>query len=191
MKRLLVLLLVVPLLSSCAAAVVGAAAAGGAAGHDRRSFGRVVDDNAIELGIYDNLNKDKELALKNNVEIVVYNGVVLMVGEVRTQELKDRAETKVREIEGVGRVVNELRIEPSPGMISATRDKWITGRAKVALLDIVDLPDFDPSRVNITTENAIVYLQGLVSRAEADRVVEIVRDIGGVERVVKVFEYTD
>lgn len=191
MKRLLILLLVVPLLASCAAAAIGAVAAGGAAGHDRRSFGRVVDDSAIELGIYDNLNKDKELALKNNVEIVVYNGVVLMVGEVRTQELKDRAEAKVREIEGVGRVVNELRIEPSPGMISATRDKWITGRAKVALLDIVDLPDFDPSRVNVTTENSVVYLMGLVSRTEADRVVEIVRDIGGVERVVKVFEYTD
>ena len=191
MKRLLVLLLVVPLLASCAAAVVGVAAAGGAAGHDRRSFGRVVDDSAIELGIYDNLNKDKELALKNNVEIVVYNGVVLMVGEVRTQELKERAEGKVREIDGVDRVVNELRVEPSPGMISATRDKWITGRAKVALLDIVDMPDFDPSRVNVTTENGVVYLMGLVSRHEADRVVEVVRDIGGVERVVKVFDYTD
>jgi osmotically-inducible protein OsmY len=189
MKRFLSLVLVVPLLTSCVAAVVGATAAG--AGHDRRSFGRVVNDNGIELGIYDNLNQDKELALKNNVEIVVYNGVVLMIGEVRTQELKARAEAKVREIEGVGRVVNEVRIEPNPGIVSATRDKWITGRAKVALLDIVDLPGFDPSRVNITTQNSVVYLMGLVSREEAQRVVDIVKDVGGVERVVKVFDYTD
>jgi osmotically-inducible protein OsmY len=191
MKRLLLLLITLPLLASCVAAVVGGAAAGAGAAHDRRSFGRVVDDNAIQLGAYDNLNKDKELALENNVEIVVYNGVVLLVGEVRTAELKQRAEAKVREIEDVDRVVNELAIRTMPGLGSATRDKWITGRAKLALLDIVDLPDFDPSRVNVTTQASAVYLMGLVNHEEAERVAEIVRDIPGVQRVVKVFEYTD
>src|SRR5687767_11166744 len=142
----LALLALCAALSGCAAALVGAAAGAGAA-HDRRSFGSVLDDNAIELGAYDNLNKDKELALRNNVEIVSYNGTVLLMGEVSTPELKARAESKVREIEGVRRVVNELVVRGSAGVVSSTRDKWITGRTKLALLDIVDLPDFDPSRV--------------------------------------------
>ena len=43
------------------------------------------DDKRIYLGAYDTLNKDKELALKNSVIIVVYNGVILLVGEVRTR----------------------------------------------------------------------------------------------------------
>lgn len=191
MKRFVLLAAVVPMLASCAAALVGGAAAGAGAAHDRRSFGRVMDDNGIQLGAYDNLNKDKELALKNNVEIVVYNGVVLLVGEVRTEALKRRAETKVREIDGVDRVINELVIREQPGLVAATRDKWITGRAKVALLDIVDLPGFDPSRVNVTTQAGAVYLMGLVTHEEGERVAAIVRDIPGVTRVVKVFEYTD
>lgn len=188
MSRILPLVLALLLLGGCAAAVVGGAAVGGAA-HDRRSFRTVLDDNAIELGAYDNLNKDKDLALKSNVEIVVYNGVVLLIGETPTAELKARAESKVREIQGVQRVVNELRVAPSPGVVSATRDKWITARVKTALLDIVDMPDFDPSRVNVTTQAGVVYLLGLVSTAEAERVIEIARTVPGVERVVKVFEY--
>jgi|SRR5687767_3190838 len=187
----LALLALCAALSGCAAALVGGAAAGAGAAHDRRSFGAVIDDNAIELGAYDNLNKDKELALRNNVEIVSYNGTVLLMGEVGTEELKARAETKVREIDGVRRVVNELQVRELTSVVSSTRDKWITGRTKVALLDIVDMPDFDPTRVNVTTQAGVVYLMGLVSRREGDRIGEIARDVPGVVRVVKVFEYTD
>ncbi len=179
------------LLAGCAAAVVGGAAAGAGAAHDRRTVGAVIDDGAIELGAYDNLNRDKELALRNNVELVSYNGTVLIIGEVANEELRARAETKVREIDGVRRVVNELRIRDRAGIVSSTRDKWITARTKLALLDIVDLPGFDPSRVNVTTQAGVVYLMGLVTEHEAERVVAIVREVPGVERVVKVFEYTD
>jgi len=59
------------------------------------------------------------------------------------------------------------------------------------VMDIVDLPDFDPSRVNVTTQASVVFLLGLVSPAEAERVIEIARTVPGVERVVKVFEYRD
>ena len=190
-RRLFAALLACGVLSGCAAAVIGGVAAGAGAAHDRRSFGRVVDDNAIELGAYDNLNKDKELALRNNVEIVAYNGTVLLMGEVANEELKARAETKVREIEGVRRVVNELQVRELTSVVSSTRDKWITGRTKLALLDIVDMPDFDPTRVNVTTQAGVVYLMGLVSHPEGERIGAIARDVPGVVRVVKVFEYTD
>ena len=191
LHHLVLPLVLASLLGGCAAAAVGGAAAGATAAHDRRTFGSVVDDNAIELGAYDHLNKDKELALKNNVEVVSYNGTVLLIGEVETDELRQRAETRVREIEGVRRVVNELVVRPQISVVAGTVDKWTTARAKLALADIVDMPGFDPSRVNVTTQAGAVYLMGLVSHAEGERVVEIVSDVPGVTRVVKVFEYTD
>jgi osmotically-inducible protein OsmY len=43
--------------------------------------------------------------------------------------------------------------------------------------------------VKVVTENAEVFLLGLVSVKEADLVVEIVRNISGVDRVIKAFEY--
>lgn len=177
------------LLSGCVAAVVGGTAAG--VGHDRRSWTTVLRDRNIQATAYDNFNKDKELALKNNVSIVVYNGVMLLVGEVRTDELKQRAQGRVEGYEGVRKLVNEIEVREPEGFLSQRRDNTITAHVKTALLDIVDLPGFDPTRVNITTAHRTVYVMGLLSREEAERVAEIARNVAGVEKVVRVLEYQD
>ncbi len=178
------------LLGGCAVAVVGVAA-GASAAHDRRGASRYVDDKRIYLGAYDNLNKDKDLALKNNVIIVVYNGVMLLVGEVRTPELKQRAERLVSGFEGTRRIANELEVREPEGFWSRREDNSLTARVKTGLLDLTSLADFDPTRVNVTTAHRVVYLMGKVSHEEGDAVTEIARDTAGVEKVVKLFEYTD
>lgn len=177
------------LLSGCVAAVIGGTAAG--VGHDRRSWTTVIGDRNIQATAYDNYNKDKELALKNNVSIVVYNGVMLLVGEVRTAELKQRAESRVSGYEGVRKLVNEIEVREPEGFFSERRNNSITAHVKTALLDIVDLPGFDPTRVNITTAHRTVYIMGLLNREEAERVAEIARNVSGVEKVVRVLEYQD
>lgn len=189
LPRLAALAVSAVMLSGCVAAVVGGTAAG--VGHDRRSWTTVISDRNIQATAYDNFNKDKELALKNNVSIVVYNGVMLLAGEVRTEELRQRAERRVSGYEGVRRLVNEIEVREPEGFLSQRRDNTITAHVKTALLDIVDLPDFDPTRVNVTTVHRTVYLMGLLTRAEADRVAEIARNVAGVEKVVRVFEYQD
>jgi osmotically-inducible protein OsmY len=189
LRNLLLAATAAALLSGCVAAVVGGTAAG--VGHDRRSWTTVISDRNIQATAYDNFNKDKELALKNNVSIVVYNGVLLLAGEVRTQELKERAEMRVRGYEGVRRLVNEIEVREPEDFFSQRRDNTITAHVKTALLDIVDMPGFDPTRVNITTAHRTVYLMGLVSREEAERIAEIARNVSGVEKVVRVFEYQD
>ena len=185
------LLVVLPQLGGCLLAVAGGAAVGASAAHDRRGVGTYVDDKRIYLGAYDSINKDKELALKNNVKIVVYNGVMLLVGEVRTPELKQRAERMVSGFDGTRRIVNELEIREPEGFWSRRHDNTITLRTKTALLDLTSLPGFDPTRVNVTTAHSVVYLMGRVSHEEDTAVTGVAREVGGVERVVKVFEYTD
>lgn len=189
LRHLLCITFAAGLLSGCVAAVVGGTAAG--VGHDRRAWTTVIADRNIQASAYDNFNKDKELALKNNVSIVVYNGVMLLVGEVRTQELRQRAEQRVSGYEGVRKLVNEIEVREPEGFLSQRRDNTITAHVKTALLDIVDMPGFDPTRVNITTVHRTVYLMGLLSREEADRVAEIARNVAGVEKVVRVLEYQD
>ena len=191
-KWLLAMLLITALLllGGCAVAVVGVAA-GASAAHDRRGVGTYIDDKRIYLGAYDSLNKDKELALKNDVVIVVYDGVMLLVGEVRTEELKQRAERRVSGFEGTRRIVNELAVQEPEGFWSRREDNALTARVKTALLDLTSLPGFDPTRVNVTTAHRVVYLMGKVSHEEDDAATGVARDVGGVEKVVKVFEYTD
>lgn len=45
------------------------------------------------------------------------------------------------------------------------------------------------ARIKVVTDSSVVYLMGLVSQQEADTAVNIVRNIAGVEKIVKVFEY--
>ena len=52
-------------------------------------------------------------------------------------------------------------------------------------------PGFDPTRVKVVTENGTVYLMGLLKHDEATAVTNEVRQVGGVQRVVKLFEYID
>jgi len=60
----LILLILLPLLGGWVAAVTAGAIATGSSVHDRRGFGTVVDDKRIQLGAYDEINRDKELVLK-------------------------------------------------------------------------------------------------------------------------------
>jgi osmotically-inducible protein OsmY len=182
------LIAVAPLLGGCAAVVVGGAALGA---HDRRGVGGYVDDKRIYLGAYDSINKDKELALKNSVIIVVYDGVMLLVGEVRTEELKQRAEKLVSGFEGTRKIVNDLEIAEPEGFWSRRTDNALTARVKTGLLDLTSLPGFDPTRVNVTTAHRVVYLMGKVTPEEDEAITNIARDTDGVEKVVKVFEYVE
>jgi osmotically-inducible protein OsmY len=187
----LTVLIAVPLLSGCIAAVAGGAIATGSSVHDRRGFGSVVDDKRIQLGAYDTINRDKEIVLQNRVMIAVYNGVMLLMGEVRTPDLKQRAEQTVTGFEGVRRIVNEIDVMEPEGFWARRNDNKITARVKLALLDAVSMPGFDPTRVKVSTAHSTVYLQGILTHEEDEVVTEIARNVSGVERVVKVFEYLD
>mgnify|MGYP003352952276 CR=1 FL=1 len=63
---------------------------------------------------------------------------------------------------------------------------YLTGRVKAAF---VTAQKFSATHVKVVTEAGVVYLMGLVTRAEADDATELSRSIGGVQKVVRVFEY--
>jgi osmotically-inducible protein OsmY len=177
-------------LGGCAAVLVGGAATTAGAVHDRRSVGTVLDDNALEVAVVDRIYTERERFGGTRIKAVVHNGVVLLLGEVFTEAQKARAGERAMELQGVRRVVNELLIGEPPGNWRRGADSALTARVKAALVGI-DLPEFDASRVNVTTVRGEVYLMGLVSRAEAEAAVDATRELHGVRRVVKVFEYLD
>jgi osmotically-inducible protein OsmY len=189
----LLLIAALPLLQGCFAIVASGVAVGADVVHDRRSFGRVVQDRNIQLTATDAINRDKPLVRdNNNVIVVVYDGILLLCGQVRSEELKRAAQSHVEKFENVQRVVNEIEVTDDPrGFWRRRQDDTTTGRVKTALLDIRDMPGFDPLRVNVTTSNDNVYLMGLVTHAEAEAATEVARNVNGVDKVVKVFEYTD
>jgi osmotically-inducible protein OsmY len=59
-------------LSGCAGILVGGAATGISVAHDRRTTGTVIDDQTIELKLYDTFNQ--QLPPGNRVSTTSYNG---------------------------------------------------------------------------------------------------------------------
>lgn len=189
--KLLLLMFAMPLLHACVAVIAGGAVADSA--HDRRGFRTVIEDRSVQLRALGQVNRVKDLVRDDNrVKIVVYNGVMLLCGQVRSAQLKARAQVIVENLGGVSRVVNELEITDAPqGFWRRRQDNVLSARVKTGLLDITSIPGFDPTRINVTSAHHVVYLMGLVSHEEADAATDVARDVGGVEKVVRLFEYVD
>lgn len=181
------LVALVIVLNGCAAAVVTGVAVGAAAVHDRRTVGTQIDDQGIELRTSNELQSVPELE-GSRLRVMSYNGVLLLAGEVNSEAQGRQALEVARSVPGPREVVNELYVTDSPGLRGRSRDTLLTGQVKTAMLG-VRLQGFDPTRVKVMSLRGIVYLMGLVTETEADAVVERVRRVRGVRRVVKVFEY--
>ncbi|MFZ1324887.1 MAG: BON domain-containing protein [Candidatus Contendobacter sp.] len=174
-------------LNGCVGLLLGGTALGVGVAHDRRTSGTVVDDQTVEVKLDGALNQS--LAPDNHVNITSYNGVVLLSGEVGSEEIKQQAEMIARSIEPpVREVHNELAVAPPSDFSSRSNDTFLTTKVKTALITIHNIPGFDPTRVKVVTERGIVYLMGLVSPEEADAAANAASQVSGVSQVVTLFE---
>ncbi|HPF58440.1 MAG TPA: BON domain-containing protein [Candidatus Competibacteraceae bacterium] len=185
------ILLLVLSLSGCAGLLVGGTAVGVSVAHDRRTTGMVVDDQTIELKLYDMLNK--RLPPGNQISITSYNGTVLLTGQTVSDTARWQAEDIARNFrEPPVRIVhNELIIGPPVPLSVQSSDALLTTKVKTALFQINYISGFDPTRVKVVTHRAVVYLMGLVRRNEANAVADVTSQVGGVQQVVTLFELID
>lgn len=188
LKFALILLLPLIVLQGCATAVVTGAATGASIAHDRRSTGAVIDDQGIEFKASYALYQNKEIYDQSHINVTSYNGVVLITGETPSETLKQQVSAEIKAINKVKRIHNELIIAAPSSLPSRSSDAWITSKIKAKLTTEEGI---DPFYVKVVTEHGIVYLMGILSHAEADKAVSLVTKAAGVQRVIKIFEYTD
>ena len=171
------------LLSGCAPLVVGGAVMTGVVAVDRRTAGTQIEDEGIELKVASAINK--ELGERVHLNVTSYNRRTLLTGEVRSEADRARATLLAQSQENVKDVVNDLLVGAPSSLTQRTKDTVITGQVKAAFVDAKDL---QASAVKVVTERGIVYLMGRVTAREAQRATDIARSIGGVAKVVRVFE---
>jgi osmotically-inducible protein OsmY len=189
---ILALLIATNLLYGCAPVVIGGAAAGTAVvATSRRSPGSVVDDETIELKARLAIIENKELNRQVHVEITSYNGIILLTGQAPSEQLRPEVQSLASKAGTAPPIHNEITIAAPNSFMTRTSDSLVTAKVKTELLGITDIEGFNGTRVKVITENGTVYLMGLLTRKEADAVTEKARQVGGVQRVVKLFEYID
>jgi osmotically-inducible protein OsmY len=153
-----------------------------------RSATAILDDDKIEYRAERDIKQSDPRFATSHLVIVSHNAVVLLAGEVESDDLKQRAGEIVEHMELVRSVHNELEVGPVTSFSRRTDDTWITTKVKTKLIAHGNI---DAGLINITTENGVVFLMGKVPTAQADAAVEVAQTVSGVQKIVKVFELTD
>lgn len=186
--RLSSLLLAIVISTSCASMISATRKGPIQEDYGKRSFGRFIDDGSIETKSRVNLRKSSPELKAAHIGVTSYNGIVLLDGQVPNMEIKELAEDIVKRVRNVRRVHNELAISGPISLPARSNDTWLTSKVKSKLLASSKVKG---RRVKVVTENGVVFLMGLITRAEADRVVDTIRGTFGVQRIVRIFEYID
>lgn len=168
-------------------AVVTTAAVAGKVATDPRSTGTQVDDEILEEKVAYNLNNDAQLKEEGRINVVSYNGKVLLIGQVPSSSAAESARNIAAGVEGVKEVVNEIRTGDVITASQIAMDSWITTTVKSKLL-VND--EVKTTEVKVITENGEVFLLGKLSQTQADAAAEVARNVRGVTKVIKVVSYT-
>lgn len=192
MKYLNRIILLFAILTSLQACVFVAGAAAGAAAiavvYDHRTIANTFKDGQIANKIYNKFRMVPGLIEDSHIEVTVFNRVVLLSGQTPKPEWRHQAELSARGVPDVSKVYNQISIEGPTSTLTRTSDSWVTAKIKAEMLATENLKS---GSIKVVTENGVVYLMGIVSRRQADIAVEIARQVSGVQKVVKIFQYKD
>ncbi|NQY02173.1 MAG: BON domain-containing protein [Halieaceae bacterium] len=185
MSRLVSLLVISLMLSGCGSILASFESNAIEDDPGERNLSQQIADESIETKAIVNIRAADDRFDQANLVVVAHNGYVLIAGQVASEDLKAKATDVVRKIREVRRIYNELEVASPSSAMTRTSDSWITTKVKSWLLGSSSTPGL---RVNVTTENGVVYLMGMVTEEEADRVAAVAADTSGVQRVVRLFE---
>lgn len=186
--RIISLLIIFSSLSGCIAVVaaIGGATAGGAIIYDQRTYQTMLQDRYSEQIAQNRINLDPALKNHSHISAIVFNHVLLLVGQAPTQELSDRAYQLASTVEHISRSYNQITIGNSTSFAQRSKDSWVTTKVKSALLAEKGLQS---NQFKVVTENGVVYLMGLTTQEQASIASNVARRITGVQKVVTLLQY--
>jgi osmotically-inducible protein OsmY len=120
----------------------------------------------------------------SSIDLVVFNGDILLVGHVPTLELRYLAAQRISDLTGYRRLINQVHVKDQPN--HGVEDGWITAKIRGRMFADAEI---DLHSFKIITSDCIVYLMGDVRPKQAIRVVSIASSTSGVKQVVKLFKY--
>jgi len=154
-----------------------------------RTLGSKIDDNLLVPTIVKEFEAVNPALTNDDINRVVvssYNGVVLLTGQVASNDLKDQAAKVVLSIVGVRALHNYIDVGPKVSKSVKVNDALITTKVKGRF--------FADSRlrangIKVITENSVVYLMGKLTREDSNLALKTARMIeGDISQVVILFE---
>jgi osmotically-inducible protein OsmY len=171
----------------CTIALAGCSTAGPMSDdHGKRTIGTSIDDMMVASRAKSNIKSVNEQLGRAHIDVTSFNGVVLLTGQVPSEGARQEAEQAVDGLRNVRVIHNELEVAGPTSIPSRMNDSYLSTKVKTALLADNNT---EGGRTKVITENGVVYLMGLLTRDEAEAAVSKAREVYGVQKIVKVFEY--
>jgi osmotically-inducible protein OsmY len=171
-------------LTACFPLIAGGVAGSALVASDRRTNGALVDDQGIEVKAVSQMgNKLPDV----HINVTSFNRSVLMTGEAPNDQERMQAEMLVRALPSVTRVYNYTVVAAPTTLAQRNNDVWITTKVRGRLMS--GSGNYSSQAIKIVTERGVVYMMGLVTRAEGDAAASVVSQTAGVLKVVTLFEY--
>src|SRR5688572_2964653 len=133
--------------------------------YDRHNLQKSLNDHYITMVAYKKIYNQTNRFKDTNVAFATFNGVLIMTGQVPTQQQRIEIEKIVRQIPDTDRVYNLTTLSQASSTLTEVSDSWITAKIKAKL---IAMNDVDPSQIKVVTENGTVYLMGIVPPDQAD-----------------------
>jgi osmotically-inducible protein OsmY len=188
-KGMVISLLCVASLSGCASFMsqgTGTAPVGTESGS--RSLGQVFIDSSIVRTAKINLYKLDARFKQSRVNIESYHGHVLLTGQVPDQSLRTLAEDNVRSMSDVKAVHNYITVGDQIGYNTIMQDTMATANTRGLLMKASVVSE---SRVNVHTEDGVLYVMGKLTTAEINDLNQILEQVGNVSKIVALIDNLD
>ncbi len=153
-----------------------------------RSIGSKIDDRFLERLIKREISQKKDAFSGSNVAVAVFNGHVLLTGQVPNRDVAELAESIAISFSKVEKanVSNHLKVMGPISLLSRSNDRWLAAKVRTRMFssDKARAPS-----LRVTCQNGTIFLMGKVTSEEAEVVTELISGVFGVEKIVKVFTY--
>lgn len=152
-----------------------------------RTRGTELEDSDIESKIRVNIRFTPSLQ-QANIQVNSYNRVVLLTGQVPDAGARQKVADIAKNTRQVRSIHNELEVGQPLGLLEKSADSLLHTKITARLMASEDI---DSGRVVVIVENSVVYLMGLVTQDESRRIINTTKEVSGIRKIVKVFEYID
>jgi len=177
------LFLILIYLSGCVSAVIGGVATVGIATVQERSVKDFAIDLKLELQVQKKLFKASKNKLFANVDVIIIEQRIMLIGSVESQELRDLAAKVSWEVSPkIKDVLNELTVGEKSTLVSEARDARISLTLSGLLLGDAKISDINFSH---SVSKQVIFLIGIAKNDdELNQVIHHARTVKGVRKVI-------
>lgn len=143
---------------------------------DRRTIGEIIDNKLSKIKVSNII--ERVVGSGNDVEYVIFNKRVLLTGSIVDVNIKRKLLSEIDDVRGVHQIEDNLIIGYPTGIPSKGIDLAITALVKAEVLNMGLL-----NSVEIHTNKKIVYIMGILNKANLKVALEKIIDIAGVKSI--------